>query len=274
MQKIGIISLGLIGGSILKSLSNIKNIELFAYSTNDDTINKAKKFTPNVSSDLNSIKFCDVIFVCSPISKVEEMLQKLNGLVNPNTIVTDVASVKSIFMNKTYNFNFIGSHPMAGTEHTGFDYSKENMFNDAKWVITPKQNENIENIETLKNIITYTNAKPIIMDANEHDLAVALISHMPLILSQGLFSNIENNNHAKILASSGFRDMTRLAMSNTQMAFDMLNYNRENIDKAFDMLEISIKNLINDNKYSDIIQNISENRKKMYDQNGVNNINF
>ena len=97
---------------------------------------------------------------------------------------------------------------------------------------------------------------------------------MPLILSQGLFSNIENNNNAKILASSGFRDMTRLAMSNTQMAFDMLNYNRENIDKAFDMLEISIKNLINDNKYSDIIQNISENRKKMYDQNGVNNINF
>ena len=96
---------------------------------------------------------------------------------------------------------------------------------------------------------------------------------MPLILSQGLFKNIENNDDAKLLASSGFRDMTRLAMSNTQMASDMLTYNGKNIINAFKMLENSIKNLIDDNKYLDIIQNISENRKKMYDENGVNNIN-
>ena len=272
MQKIGIISLGLIGGSILKNLSNIKNIELFAYTTNDDTINKAKKFTPNVSKDLNNLKNCDIIFVCSPISKVEGMLQKLNNLVTQKTIITDVASVKSIFMNKNYDFNYIGSHPMAGTEHTGFDYSNENMFNGAKWVITPKENENVKNIETLKKIISFTNAKPIIMDANEHDLAVALISHMPLILSQALFKNIENNNNAKLLASSGFRDMTRLAMSNTQMAYDMLTYNGKNIDIAFKMLEKSIKNLANDKQYLNIINKISENRKKMYDENGVNNI--
>lgn len=274
MKKIGIISLGLIGGSILKSLSNIKNIELFAYTTNDDTINKAKKNTPNVSKDLNNLKICDVIFVCSPISKIEEMLQKLNNLVSPKTIVTDVASVKSIFMNKTYNFNFIGSHPMSGTEHTGFDHSKDDMFCGAKWVITPKENENVKNIETLKKIISFTKAKPIIMDANEHDLAVALISHMPLILSQALFKNIENNNNAKLLASSGFRDMTRLAMSNTQMAYDMLTYNAKNIDKAFKMLESSIKNLTNDKQYLNIISKISENRKKMYDKNGVNCINY
>ena len=274
MEKIGIISLGLIGGSILKSLSKIKNIELFAYTTNDKTIIKAKKFTSNVSSDLNNLKVCDIIFVCSPISKVEGILQKLNNLVNSKTIVTDVASVKSIFMNKTYNFNFIGSHPMAGTENTGFDYSTENMFNGAKWVITPKQNENIENIEKLKNIITFTKAKPIIMEANEHDLAVALISHMPLILSQGLFKNIENNNNAKLLASSGFRDMTRLAMSNTQMAYDMLTYNGKNIDIAFKMLENSIKNLTSDKQYLNIINKISQNRKEMDDENCVNNINY
>lgn len=274
MQKIGIISLGLIGGSILKSLSKVNNIELFAYTTNNDTINKAKIYTPNVSKDLNTLKNCDIIFVCSPISKTEEMLEKLNGIVSQNTIVTDVASVKSIFMNKNYNFIYIGSHPMAGTENTGFDYSNENMFCGAKWVITPNKNENIKNIEKLKNIILYTNAKPIIMDANEHDLAVALISHMPLILSQGLFKNIENNNNAKLLASSGFRDMTRLAMSNTQMASDMLAYNGENIDKAFNMLENSIKNLINNKQYPDIINRISENRKNMYDKNGVNNISY
>lgn len=270
MQKIGIISLGLIGGSILKSLSKVNNIELFAYTTNNETINKTKTYTPNVSKDLNNLKNCDIIFVCSPISKIESMLKKLNGIVSQNTIVTDVASVKSIFMKNCYNFIYIGSHPMAGTENAGFDYSNENMFCGAKWVITPNKNENIKNIEKLKNIITCTNAKPIIMDANEHDLAVALISHMPLILSQGLFKNIENNNNAKLLASSGFRDMTRLAMSNTQMAYDMLNYNGKNIDKAFKMLENSIKNLINDKHYQDIIKQISEKRKNMYDENGVN----
>lgn len=274
MQKIGIISLGLIGGSILKSLSKVNNIELFAYTTNNDTINKAKIYTPNISKDLNNLKNCDIIFVCSPISKTESMLKKLNGVVSQNTIVTDVASVKSIFMNDCYNFIYIGSHPMAGTENTGFDYSNENMFYGAKWVITPNKNENIKNIEKLKNIILCTNAKPIIMDANEHDLAVALISHMPLILSQGLFKNIENNNNAKLLASSGFRDMTRLAMSNTQMAYDMLNYNGKNIDKAFKMLENSIKNLKNDKQYPDIIKQISKKRKNMYDENGVNNISY
>lgn len=273
MQKIGIISLGLIGGSILKSLSKVNNIELFAYTTNNETINKVKIYTPNVSKDLNNLKNCDIIFVCSPISKTEEMLKKLNGIVCQNTIVTDVASVKSIFMNKNYSYIYIGSHPMAGTENTGFDYSNENMFYGAKWVITPNKNENIKNIEKLKNIILCTNAKPIIMEANEHDLAVALISHMPLILSQGLFKNIENNNNAKLLASSGFRDMTRLAMSNTQMAYDMLNYNGKNIDKAFKMLENSIKNLINDKQYPDIIKQISKKRKNMYDENGVNIIN-
>ena len=208
-MKIGIISLGLIGASLLKSLAS-KGFELICVTRNTESIKKAKEYKAQASNNIDTLKNCEVIFVCSPISITLKVLDELEKIVNKDCIVLDVASVKEFVMQKKRPYKFIGSHPMAGTEKNGFDAG----FNVTK-----------DDIEKAKSVINCTGATIIETDPKEHDYAVALISHAPMYISQAIFETIKDNNLAKKLASSGFRDMTRLAMSNTQMAEDMLNYN-------------------------------------------------
>lgn len=267
-MKIGIISLGLIGGSILKVLSETDD-SLYVVTRNKETIEKAKKYTKNSSDNLKTLKECDIVFVAAPINKIPEILDNLESVVNKNCIVLDCASVKEFIMQKKRPYKFIGSHPMAGTEFSGFDASFKELFIGAKWVLTPSKDINEDDIQTVKNIITKTGAEIIITTAKEHDEAVALISHMPLIIAQSLFYSVKNNELALKLASSGFRDMTRLAMSNLEMAQDMQKYNISNIDIALDKLVNSI-NFIKNTKDSKIIADIKNTRSGMYSSEGKN----
>lgn len=267
-MKIGIISLGLIGGSLFKCLSESEH-EIYAVTRNIETVKEAKKYSLNVSDNLNILSVCDLVFVASPINKVLEVLDKLETVVKNNCIVLDCASVKEFVMNKKRPYKFIGSHPMAGTEFSGFDFSFKELFNEAKWVLTPSNNIKESDINQVKDIISLTGAKTIIADAKEHDEAVALISHMPLLLSQALFKAAQNNELALKLASSGFRDMTRLALSNLEMAEDMRNFNGNNIEKAIDKLLLEI-NFLKNTKVLEIFADIKDTRSKMYSEKGKN----
>lgn len=266
-MRIGIISLGLIGSSLLKALIE-KGNEIYCVTRNLDAIEKARQLGANSSNDINTLSECEIVFVCSPISTTVEMLDKLENVVNKNCIVLDVASVKEFVMKKERPYKFIGSHPMAGTENSGFDSGFKELFENAKWVLCPTKNSTEEDIQKAVSIINQTGATTIIADAKEHDMSVALISHAPMLISQAIFTTIENNNLAKKLASSGFRDMTRLAMSNTKMASDMLNYNNENITKSIDILNQKLNDLNND--YLSKIEKIANDRKAMYSQDGKN----
>ena len=129
-MKIGVIGLGLIGGSIFKRLSKLERYEVVGVSRSLDGV-------CGVSWDYNSLKGCDLVFVCTPMNTVLNVLDKLNEILPSETIVTDVSSLKGFVSKKKYNFNFIPSHPMAGTEHRGWENSFSDLFKDAKWVITP-----------------------------------------------------------------------------------------------------------------------------------------
>ena len=267
-MKIGIISLGLIGGSIFKCLARTQH-EIYAVTRNKKTIEKAKKYTPHVSDNINILSCCDVIFCAAPINNTLEVLDSLENVVNPNCIVMDCASVKDFVMQKKRPYKFIGSHPMAGTECSGFDSAFKELFMGAKWVLTPNSTTNEEDILIAEKIIKQTGAEPIIADSKEHDLAVALISHMPMFISQAIFKTAMDNKLALKLAASGFRDMTRLAMGNTTMANDMLTFNKVNIEKCLEMLQNSILTL-NDPKYPEIISDIKSIRSSMYSNEGKN----
>ncbi|MBR5303213.1 MAG: prephenate dehydrogenase/arogenate dehydrogenase family protein [Candidatus Gastranaerophilales bacterium] len=261
MKKVGIIGLGLIGASILKGLFANKNYEIFCYS--NSSFKEAKKYTKNSSNSLDIIKNCDIIFVCTSASRTLETLKRLDGLINKKTIVVDVCSIKNKLLDKTFNFNFILSHPMAGSEKSGFSAGNKNLFKNTKWLIG-KENK------ILKQIIIDLGAKPIKIDMNTHDELTAQISHLPTILSFLLFecANIES----KKIASSGFRDTTRLAMTNEDLALSMFNNNKDNILKAFDNLTVklnSLKKMSNDEKIK-LFKDIAQNRAKMYDSNGKN----
>lgn len=267
-MKIGIVSLGLIGGSLFKCLTRTQH-EIYAVTRNDETIKKAKKYTQNVSNDINLLSDCEVVFCATPINKTIEMLDKLENVVSNNCIVMDCASVKEFIIEKKRPYKFIGSHPMAGTEFSGFDAGFKELFMGAKWVLTPTNETKEEDILIAEKIIKETGAEPIIANAKEHDIAVALISHMPMFISQSIFKTAMDNKLALKLASSGFRDMTRLAMGNTTMANDMLTFNKDNINNCLEMLQNSIESL-NNTKYLEIITDIKDRRSSMYSSEGKN----
>ena len=252
-MKIGIIGLGLIGGSIFKALRD-REYDVIGVSSS------VKE--ENISNNYNTLKDCDLVFVCTPMNKTLEILDKLELILPSTTIVTDVCSLKAFVSKKQYSYKFIPSHFMAGTENSGWEASFSELFKNAKWVITPVQ-EFVEEQKKLEMVINSMGAEVIITTPEEHDKAVALISHMPLVLAQALCKNILGNELAKILASSGFRDTTRLALSNIEMAGDMVTLNNANIKDSLESLKYCIENLLNSD-YIEQAKNIKEFRKNLY----------
>lgn len=258
-MKIGVIGLGLIGGSIFKFLEESLEYEVLGISHSQN----GKK--NNITNDLNDLRNCEIVFVCLPMNKVLNVLDELEPILSKDAIVTDVCSVKEFVNKKKYSYNFIPGHPMAGTEFSGFENSFKELFENTKWVLCVKEDKKVKK---LVDLISKMGAKPIFTTCENHDEAVALVSHMPMVVSQALFKAIKHNDLAMQLASSGFRDMTRLALSSEEMAVDMVNFNNKNIERAILKLYSQIGDLIKEN-YSDKIKEIKENRIKMY-KNGKN----
>lgn len=260
--KVGIVGLGLIGGSIFKALCALR-CNVNAVSRSNQTIQKAKQYTPNVSKSLMDVKNCDIIFVCAPMNKVSKVLDKLDEILPDSAVVADVCSLKNFLSQKKYKYKFIPTHPMAGTEFAGFDYSFENLFQGKKWVLTPFENTDKNDIKKIIDVIEVLGAKPVFTTPEAHDEAVSLISHVPMLISQAIFQTAKDNNLALKLASSGFRDMTRLALSNEEMAVDMINLNSNNIQNSLLKLYSSIGELLNKD-YSTQIKQIKKERQIMY----------
>lgn len=284
--KVAVVGLGLIGGSILKAL-RAKNIRLVAVSRSQETIDKAKKLNlaDIYSTELEPVKDADVVFICAPIHKTIELIDKVREITDPTCIITDVASIKGFIMDHVndYHFptNFIGGHPMAGTEHKGIDHSFDTLFEGAKWAITPSRWSDTQDVEKLKELIRFMGATAIEANPYEHDKAVALISHMPLLISQALFGLINDykdesvKNLALKLAASGFRDTTRLAATNPELAIDMLSINKINLKESIsDYKEYlaSLLDILNSDEdgFSRKVESIASNRASMYSKDGKN----
>lgn len=250
MKKIGIVGLGLIGGSIFKDLKAI------GY---DVTAVSKSQSGENIYKDYDALKNCSLIFVCSPMNKTLEVLDELEEILNPETVVTDVCSLKEFVCRKKRPYRFVPSHPMAGTEHQGFESSFEGLFKGAKWVITPCFGESTELIDIIKKL----GAEPVITTPQKHDEAASMISHMPMVLAQALFLAASENPLALEIASSGFRDMTRLALSNEEMACDMVSMNSKNIQNSILKLYKAMGELTSGN-YPEMISKIKKERAKMF----------
>ncbi len=247
-MKIGVIGLGLIGGSIYKDLKKL-GYDMVAVSKSQNG--------EGIYKDYSVLTDCDLVFVCTPMNKTLAVLDDLENILKPETVVTDVCSLKRFVCQKERPYKFIPSHPMAGTEKQGFENSFEGLFTGAKWIVTKNPPQ------LLAEIITALGAELVITTPEEHDEAVALISHMPMVVAQAIFKAASNNKLALKIAASGFRDMTRLAMSNTEMANDMVNINADNIEKSLLNLYKSIGDLTCGN-YLSQIEDIKLNRQMMF----------
>lgn len=251
-MKIGIVGLGLIGGSIFKDLTSF-GYEVIGISNS--------QIGENIYKDYEYLKDCNLVFVCHPMNKTLETLDKLQNYLSSETIVTDVCSLKEFVSKKEYSYKFIPSHPMAGTENKGFDSSFEGLFKGAKWAICPMNDDKIS-LNSLIEIVKKLGAEPVLTTPKEHDEAVAMISHMPMVISQALFLAAQDNPLAMKLAASGFKGMTRLAMSNEEMAFDMVRMNHKNIENSILKLYKAVGDLTGGN-YPELIAKIKDARKKL-----------
>jgi len=253
-MKIGVLGLGLIGGSIFKNLSG-QGFDVIGISSS-----QAGK---NITSDWSELKSCEVVFVCTPMNSCLETLDKLEEILPSETIVTDVCSLKSFVCKKARSFKFIPSHPMAGTEHKGFENSFPELFSGAKWVLTPVFGN--DGIDILTDLIHKMGAETLITTPDKHDEAAALISHMPLVIAQALYMTASDNELALKMASSGFRDMTRLALSNEEMAVDMFSMNSQNIETAILQLYKSVGELTHGD-YPKLTKAIKDKRKTLFNK--------
>ena len=253
-MKIGIIGLGLIGGSLFKDLTKKYDVIAVSQSQNGDKIFKS----------YDVLKDRDLVFVCTPMNKTLRVLDELENILPSQTTVTDVCSLKEFVSKKKRPYNFIPSHPMAGTEHKGFENSFEGLFKNAKWIIIDKQDDKRARRQALLlEIIDYIGATPVFTTAEEHDKAVAMISHMPMVIAQSLMLAAKENPLALEIASSGFRDMTRLAMSNEEMANDMITMNHKNIEQSILKLYKAVGELTNGD-YPKTIAELKKIRSKMF----------
>ena len=227
---IGFLGLGLIGGSIARSIrKNFPSCRIIVYSRrkNEDLLQGQKD---GIISDITyaiDARFseCDIIFLCAPVLQNIQFLEQLKPLINKTCIITDVGSVKGNIHKEVERLElesqFIGGHPMAGSEKTGFANSSEDLLQDSYYLLTPCKTTAEEKVLFLKKILSGTGAIFATVDAGLHDDITAAISHVPHIVAASLVNMVRENDTSnelmKAFAAGGFKDITRIASSSPEM---------------------------------------------------------
>ena len=271
-MRIGIIGLGLIGGSLGLDLRS-QGHYVIGISRQDSTCKIAleRGIADKASNKFEALSDAEVIIVCTPIAAIASTIEQITPHINANTIITDVGSVKYPVVQSCSKMwsNFIGGHPMAGTSYSGIDAALPNLFTNAAYVLTPTANNKPEHVEKLKAIALDLNAVPHICDAKIHDRAVSYISHLPVMVSASLIKvclqeEPDTLKLAQILASSGFKDTSRVGGGNPELGVMMAKYNRDELLRSLygyrDNLNEIIA-LIEGEKWQDLSAILKENGK-------------
>jgi prephenate dehydrogenase len=193
-----------------------------------------------------AVKDADVVIVATPVGTMLEVFQNIADHLKPGTIVTDTGSTKADVMQWARALpttaQFIGGHPMAGRSES-LEAADANLFNGATWVVCPSVNASDTAIRNVLGIISATNAEAFFADPVEHDSYVAGISHLPFLVAATVVDTVTRDQSWRdmsSLASSGFRDTTRLALGNPQMHRDILMTNKDAVIRWIDQMQASL----------------------------------
>lgn len=241
-RNILVIGLGLIGGSIALSCQKAPDTKVYGYDIHEKTCEQAKqlKIVHEVVDDVvNAASFADIIIFGTPVNATLNWLEDLKKWpLKKEVIVTDTGSTKGLIMERGVELRecgitFIGGHPMAGSHKSGVQAAKAHLFESAYYILTPLENENEEKIKELEQLLKFTLAKIVKLDAVEHDHMTAVVSHFPHIVAASLVHQLDSeqklNPMTSLLAAGGFRDVTRIASSNPLMWKDIVLQNRDEL---------------------------------------------
>ena len=240
---IGLVGLGLIGGSLAKSIKAKCSHTVLGYDIDSDTLQSAK--TDNAIDDIltsNKINKCDILIIALTANKTIEYIKENVKQIASDTIVTDVCGIKSYICEniqpiaKQHSFTFIGGHPMAGIERAGYYSSFDGLFNKASMILTPDPDTDIKAINLLSVLyreIGFSTIK--ITTAKYHDKMIAYTSQLAHIVSSAYIKSPESKNHKGFSAGS-FKDMTRVATLNEQMWAELFLLNQQNLSNELNCL--------------------------------------
>ena len=245
-NRVAIIGLGLIGGSIGLALHKAKGArEITGYDLGKGISDRARKIgaidQPYVAL-ADAIRGADLIVLATPVGAMRALLQDIAPHVSPGTVVTDVASTKSQVISWAEEFlptsvSFVGGHPMTGKEVSGVEAADAGLFLNRIYCLTPTARTRPAAINKVSSLVEMLGARVRFLEPAEHDGQVASVSHLPFIASIALMECVTDGpawGDASLLAAGGFRDMSRLAAGNPEMYRDICLTNSEAITHWLD----------------------------------------
>ena len=267
-KKVLIIGCGLIGSSILRAIHSKKlSKRIFVLEKSKSNISKIKKIKSNckfIKSLNNEISDVDLVVICTPMSQYKKIIEKLNKSLKVGCLITDVGSTKQNIIKLKNNilnkkFNWISSHPIAGSEVSGPEYGNKNLFLNKWCVIIKEKKQNLKKTNLIKKFWEKIGSKIILMNAVNHDKIFSITSHLPHLIAYNLIKTAQDSEKIQRknliqYSAGGLRDFSRIAASNEVMWRDIF-FNNDNIIKAINLFS---KNL---NSFKKIIQN--KNNKKL-----------
>ncbi len=240
LERIGFFGLGLIGGSIAKTIKQISpGSVLIATASHAETVTEAHEAGVIENEEplpLSDFADCDLIFLCAPVLTNIRAMEELAALpLKENVCITDVGSVKGQMHEAARRLsltkNFIGGHPMAGSEKTGFANASTTLLENAYYLLTPEADVPKSQVKAFVSLVKSIGCIPLVLDSHTHDLSTAGISHLPHIIAAGLVNFVQRKDDAdetmKRIAAGGFKDITRIASSSPEMWENILLSNRE-----------------------------------------------
>ena len=240
-NKVGFIGLGLIGGSIAKKMkADHPDIHIYATAHHEGTVKEAYReglIDNDTLLPLTAFHDCDIIFLCAPVQRNLDYLSELKDIIQKDCYITDVGSTKTEIHEEVIRLgleaNFIGGHPMTGSEKTGILAADKTLLENAYYIITPTAITPQSDVEDFREFVRSLGSIPLILDYKTHDYSTAAISHLPHMIAYSLVNLVQqiddDNETMKSIAAGGFKDITRIASSSPVMWQNICASNRQQI---------------------------------------------
>jgi len=245
MIKVGIVGLGLMGGSLSLALQQTSEDYYFmGLDHNQQHCDEAIKLNlvDKIVDNFDELLTCDIIFLSIPVDGIISVMKKIKSLTTNCTII-DLGSTKekiSTSIPKNIRKNFVAAHPMAGTEKFGPTAAIDDLYKDKVVVLCDLEKSATYQQDIAKDIFTKIGMKIVCMNSKEHDKHAAYISHMPHAISYSLANAVMRQNNKEsilTLAGGGFKDMSRIAKSSPNMWEDIFRQNRDNLLEAINTFQ-------------------------------------
>ena len=237
-DTVAVIGLGLIGGSLALELKRLKLVDhILGYDVDVDHCKKAEMrgLADQVFNGWNDKLFsADLLVIAIPVGQVSLVVEQCHQWLNPRTIVTDVGSVKKPILVTMQNYpaiNFVGGHPIAGSENFGPENAKTGLLKDKNFIVTPTDDTSPQALEIVKKLWSAVGCQVHEMDAELHDKIFASVSHLPHLLAYATIEAIGTSGTPEILKyfGAGLKDFSRIASSSPLMWADIFIENRDHL---------------------------------------------